>query len=95
MLIISFMSTQTMNAQDSLALQLFCLCGDASGDSLYCGYAYTYTLSDWSISFANISAWLALKSKDLAIYCGRQFATLWAEYNTGKVCKPWREVTED
>lgn len=80
--------------KDDNVLQLWLFGGGSAGGS-YCGLAYSFSDLAWSASFAGHSARLALKSDALAIYCGKQFATLWAEYYTGKVCKPWREVTED
>lgn len=43
-------------------------------------------------SYPQFSARLALKSRDLALYCGRQFIRLWSQYYCGCDCKPWREI---
>lgn len=80
--------------KDDNVLQLW-LFGGCTYDGSACGLASSNSLNAWSLSYADCSTRLALKSEALAIYCGKQFATLWAEYYTGKVCKPWREVTED
>lgn len=80
--------------KDKYVLQLW-LFGGRSSDGSNCGLACSVSVSAWSYSYAVGSARLALKSEALAVYCGKQFATLWAEYYTGKVCKPWREVKED
>lgn len=79
--------------KDDKSLQLW-LFGGLSGNGSSCGLAFSISYDAWSGSYANYSARLALKSEALAVYCGKQFATLWAEYYTGKVCKPWREVKE-
>ena len=80
--------------KDDNVLQLWLFGGNSNSGSR-CGLAYSNAYDAWSYSGADNSARLALKSEALAVYCGNQFATLWAEYYTGKVCKPWREVKED
>lgn len=80
--------------KDDKSLQLWLFGGDSSNGSS-CGLACSDSSDAWSDSYADRSARLVLKSEALAVYCGKQFATLWAEYYTGKVCKPWREVKED
>lgn len=45
-----------------------------------CGLAAADSFSAWSRSYANISARLALKSEELAKYCGKQFIEIWANY---------------
>ena len=37
----------------------------------------------WSYVYSNFSSLLALKSEELAKYCGRQFIDMWAEYIFG------------
>lgn len=76
--------------KDDRALQLLLpandlICGCSSQDSIW---------SDIEDADSS-SVRLALKSETLASYCGKQFATLWAEHYTGKICKPWREVKKD
>lgn len=80
--------------KDDKSLQLW-LFGGSSYFGSDCGLASSHSNFAWSRSNADYSARLVLKSEALAVYCGKQFATLWAEYYTGKVCKPWREVKED
>lgn len=80
--------------KDDKILQLW-LFGGSSACGSECGLASSASDLAWSNSDADHSARLAFKSEALAVYCGKQFATLWAEYYTGKVCKPWREATED
>lgn len=53
------------------------------GDSLfgaYCGLAGAASNNAWSISDASLSARLAVKSEELAIYFGKQFIDIWADY---------------
>ena len=53
------------------------------GSSLYgagCGLAYAYSVSAWSYSTSFISARLAVKSEELAVYFGKQFIDIWAGY---------------
>jgi len=53
------------------------------GNSNYgsnCGLAFAYSHTAWSGSGASFSARLALKTEELAKYCGRQFIDIWADY---------------
>ena len=56
------------------------LFGGRSAYGSYCGLAYSYSSTAWSDSFANVSARLAVKSKELAVYFGKQFIEIWADY---------------
>lgn len=63
------------------------------GNSYYgavCGLASAYSNNAWSIASACISARLAHKTEELAIYSGKQFTELWANYTTGKEVTSWR-----
>lgn len=55
-----------------------------------CGLAAAGSSSAWSTAFACISARLAHKTEELAIYSGKQFTELWANYTTGKEVTSWR-----
>lgn len=44
------------------------------------GVAVAYCNSASAVTHSNYGSRLALKSRDLAIYCGNTFASLWAEY---------------
>ena len=59
------------------ALWLF---GGASDNSAKCGLAYARSNTAWSYSNANRSARLAVKTEELAIYFGKQFVEIWADY---------------
>lgn len=56
------------------------LWGGFSSDGADCGLSYAYSHYVWANSSAAFSARLALKSAELATYCGKQFQNIWAEY---------------
>ena len=56
------------------------LFGGVSSHGSYCGLAFSHSSFAWSDSFANVSARLAVKSKELAVYFGKQFIEIWADY---------------
>lgn len=64
--------------------------GGRSLRGAYCGLASAYSYNAWSYANAAISARLAHKTEELAIYSGKQFTELWANYTTGKEVKSWR-----
>lgn len=66
--------------------------GGASYDGAKCGLAYATSNLAWSLAFANISARLAHKTEELAIYSGKQFTELWTNYTTGKEATSWRNI---
>lgn len=53
--------------------------GDAYDGSI-CGLSASNAYHGFSLSYANIGARLALKSKDLALYCGNQFYEIWIDF---------------
>ena len=55
-----------------------------------CGLAFADSGFAWSFASASISARLAHKTEELAIYSGKQFTELWANYYTGKEVQSWR-----
>lgn len=64
-----------------------------SGSSSYganCGLASATSNNAWSFATADLSARLAHKTEELAIYSGKQFTELWANYTTGKEVQSWR-----
>lgn len=75
--------------KDDHNLQLW-LGGGSSSNGAYCGLADAYSDTAWSYASANISARLAHKTEELAIYSGKQFTELWANYTTGKEVQSWR-----
>lgn len=54
----------------------------SSGDyqTEYAGFAYAASISAPSTTYAYIGSRLCLKSEALAVYCGKQFIELWADY---------------
>ena len=51
----------------------------------YAGFAFAYSRYAPSSSNAHIGSRLCLKSETLAVYCGKQFIDLWADFNL--VCR--------
>lgn len=75
--------------KDERNLQLW-LGGGYSRTAANCGLAAAGSDFAWSYSSADISARLAHKTEELAIYSGKQFTELWANYTTGKEVTSWR-----
>ena len=59
------------------ALWLF---GGPSTLGAHCGLAFARSTSAWSHSHALVSARLAVKNEELAVYFGKQFISIWADY---------------
>lgn len=57
-----------------------------------CGRAFACSNNAWSHASAYISARLAHKTEELAIYSGKQFTELWTNYTTGKEATSWRNI---
>lgn len=75
--------------KDEHNLQLW-LGGGASNTGANCGLASAASNNAWSDASAALSARLAHKTEELAIYSGKQFTELWANYYTGKEVQSWR-----
>ena len=75
--------------KDEYNLQLW-IGGGYSYDGAYCGLASARSGHAWSFATASLSARLAHKTEELAIYSGKQFTELWANYYTGKEVQSWR-----
>lgn len=75
--------------KDEHNLQLW-LGGGTSSNGAACGLAYATSNDAWSVADAGFSARLAHKTEELAIYSGKQFTELWANYYTGKEVQSWR-----
>lgn len=69
---------------------LLWLGGGTSYHGATCGLASAYSNYAWSDATACLSARLAHKTEELAIYSGKQFTELWANYYTGKEVQSWR-----
>lgn len=59
------------------ALWLF---GGNSSPGALCGLAVASSNPAWSTSYASFSARLAVKNEELAVYFGKQFISIWADY---------------
>lgn len=75
--------------KDEYNLQLW-IGGGSSYHGADCGLAAADSLHAWSNANAYLSARLAHKTEELAIYSGKQFTELWANYYTGKEVQSWR-----
>lgn len=58
--------------------------GSNSNHGANCGLAFAASAYAWTVSHANFSARLAVKSEALAKYFGQQFIDIWADYLIGK-----------
>lgn len=56
------------------------LWGGSAFSGAYCGLAYAGSDYAFSSSDAYFGARLAMKSKELAAYCGKQFIDIWSKY---------------
>lgn len=56
------------------------LWGGAAGCGAYCGLAFADSGPAFSDSYASVGARLAVKSEELAVYFGKQFSELWADF---------------
>lgn len=77
--------------KDDHNLQLW-VGGGASYYGAYCGLACATSDRAWAFANALISARLAHKTEELAIYSGKQFTELWTNYTTGKEATSWRNI---
>lgn len=75
--------------KDEHNLQLW-IGGGYSYNGANCGLASAHSGLAWSLASARFSARLAHKTEELAIYSGKQFTELWANYYTGKEVQSWR-----
>lgn len=66
--------------------------GGSSFNGANCGLAVASSSNAWSLAAAFVSARLAHKTEELAIYSGKQFTELWANYATGKEVTSWRNI---
>lgn len=57
-----------------------CMMSVGEYETQYAGFAFAYSHSAPSYTAAYLGSRLCLKSRDLAIYCGKQFIDLWADF---------------
>lgn len=77
--------------KDDHNLQLW-VGGGSSNYGADCGLAFAASANAWSVAAATLSARLAHKTEELAIYSGKQFTELWTNYTTGKEATSWRNI---
>lgn len=70
-----------MNEKDKEGLVLW---GGPATDGAFCGLAFASSGDAFSYSYPYIGARLALKSKELALYCGKQFVSIWKDFLISK-----------
>ena len=73
-IILIFHSIMILSRLHIMELLLF---GSNANNLAQCGVAYSNSNGTVSFSGTTLGARLALKSRELAIYCGRQFLPLW------------------
>ncbi len=56
------------------------LWGGTADDGAACGLAYADSSHDWAYSYSHIGSRLCLKSETIAVYCGKQFINIWADF---------------
>lgn len=78
-----------IDAMDEEQRKKLWLWGGNSYDGAACGLSVAHSNLAWTSLYASISARLALKSDELAVYCGKQFQSIWADYVY------WGEERED
>lgn len=67
------------------------LFGGTASYGAYAGFVCANSLNAPSDTYANISSRLCFKNRDLALYAGKQFASLWLDfcYLPNTECKPY------
>ena len=70
-----------INNMDEQEKQARHLISTGDYETEHAGFAYAYSHSAPSNASARIGSRLCLKSEALAVYCGKQFIDLWADFN--------------
>jgi len=71
---------QEMEEMDTDKRESVVLWGGGASFGAYCGLASAYSHYGWSVANAIVGSRLALKSEELAVYFGKQFAELIADF---------------
>lgn len=71
---------ERMNEDEKKDLVAF---GGYANDGSLCGLGFVNTNNAFSFSAAHYGSRLALKTRELAEYCGKQFKELWFDYYVG------------
>lgn len=74
-------TTQEIEDMDEQEKQERHLISTGDYETGYAGFAYAYSNGAPSGTVTNVGSRLCLKSEALAVYCGKQFIDLWADFN--------------
>lgn len=74
-------TTQEIEDMDEQEKQERHLISTGDYETGYAGFAYAYSHSAPSLPSTYFGSRLCLKSEALAVYCGKQFIDLWADFN--------------
>lgn len=74
-------TTQEIEDMDEQEKQERHLISTGDYETGYAGFAYALSIDAPSYTDTNIGSRLCLKSEALAVYCGKQFIDLWADFN--------------
>jgi hypothetical protein len=75
---------EDINRMDEDVKSRLVLCGGGSAGGAMCGLVASGSLSGWTHSPSNSGSRLAFKTKDLALYAGKQFAKIYADFVVSK-----------
>ena len=71
---------ENMTEEEKKQRNLLLLWGGVAYDGTYAGLGYAHSDSAFSNAYSNVGARLAVKTEALAIYFGRQFIEIWADF---------------
>lgn len=71
---------EEIDKMDEAKKKRLVLFGGPALNGSYCGLVFAGSVSAWSASRSYFGSRLALKSEELADYCGKQFAEIWADF---------------
>lgn len=71
---------EEIDKMDEAKKKRLVLFGGSADDGSLCGLVFAGSNYAWSPSDSVIGSRLALKSEELAAYCGNQFADIWADF---------------
>lgn len=77
-------SKEKIDKMDEKKKEGLVLWGGSANNGAYCGLAYAGSVNAFSTALPNIGARLALKSEKLAVYCGKQFVSIWKDFIISK-----------
>lgn len=71
---------EEIDKMDEAKKKRLVLFGGNAAHGADCGLAFAHSHNAWSDSASNFGSRLALRSEELADYCGKQFADIWADF---------------